>query len=148
MDGPKGRGMLKPRGGGLTSDCHATPRNAKGSLALLQPTRKGGSDTSVSRVIPKSKDTKRNCSEKQSPARSGLTCQERRGRRHLVPERETHALGSEFTRAKPGPYTSSQAGKPRIAVSGITSLGANSLPVGESPGKGARRRTRSSGTTL
>lgn len=135
MDGPNGWVMLGPRGWGLTSDCHATPRNPKGLRDLPQPTRKSASDTNSSRVIPKSKGTKIKCSEKQSLACSGLTCQERRGRRHLVPEREIHPLGSEFTRAKPGPNTSLQAWKPRRVVSGITSLGSNSLPVGESSGQ-------------
>lgn len=60
----KGRGMLKPRGVGLTSDCHATRSNPQDPLVLPQITRKGGSDTSASRVNPKSKDTRRKCSEK------------------------------------------------------------------------------------
>lgn len=37
MDGPKGRGMLQPRGGGLTSDCHANAKNTKRPLALPSP---------------------------------------------------------------------------------------------------------------
>ena len=68
--------------------------------------------------------------KKQSLARSELTCQKWRGRRHLVPERETQTLGSEFTRAEPGPNTSPPAWRRRTCVSWVMSLGDNSLPVG------------------
>lgn len=86
--------------------------------------------------------------KKQSLACSQLTCEERRGRRHVVPEKETGALGSEFTRAKPGLYTSTEARRRRRGISGVISLGADSLPVGARGSKGAPVRTRGSGATL
>lgn len=59
--------MLEPRGGGLTSDCHATPRNPKGPPALLQPIRKGKSNSEAPWVVPEGKDTKKYCSEEALP---------------------------------------------------------------------------------
>lgn len=148
MDGKKEGEGRSPKAGGLTSDCHSTPRNPKGPPALPQSTRKGRSDSKAPRIGLKNKDTQKYCSKEISLARSQLTCQERRGRRHVVPERETHPLGSEFTRAKPGPYTSPHAWRRQISVSGVISLGANSLPVGECLRKGTSMRTRSAGATL
>lgn len=122
------------------------PKRPSGSSAIhkKRPMRLQGFSSSPQRQRHK----KQTALKKQSLPRSLLTCEERRGRRHVVPEKETRALGSEFTRAKPGLYTSTQAWRRRLGVSGVISLGADSLPVGARGRKGAPKRTRDSGATL